>query len=246
MHTGHQPTPPTFLRSGTTALETANALPQALAQRVKRWSATFDYRAMTTLTTADGQFFNPSIRVESRREDHDLDLMFRVIEATATGPNGSTIADCSFYTCRRPRTKPAMDADWIAEEMDNISAAAGRMGATLLEVDEFNLEHYVNSSSLVVADRVQVLPEFRDTSFWKELFALSLRHALEPRVPVPEFGYLHAFPLEFEGRVDGNQEAFAHGTRRLQHLYSKSLGARELAAGHSTGCYMTFPIQATG
>lgn len=239
-------TPSSFLRTCTNVLETAEALPQPVAQRVGRWSASFEYKAITTLNTPDGNLFKPSVKIETRREYHELDLIYRVIEATATGPDGLNIGDCSFYTCRRPRNKPEMDPDWIADEMDNISSAVSRMAATLLEVNAFDLDYYVNKSSLVVADRVQVQPAFRGSSFWKELFALCLRHALEPRVLVPDCGYLHAFPLEFEGKVKGNENEFARGTQRLQNLYGRALGARELAMTNLNGCYMTFPIQAPG
>lgn len=246
MHKGNTSNPPAFLRSNTTALDIARVLPQAVAQQVGRWSAKYEYKAVTTFHIADGQLFNPSIKIESCRGYHDLDLIYREIEATATGPDGSNIAECTFYTCRRPRTKPAMDPDSIALEMDNISSAVSRMAGTLLEVDEFSLEYLVNKSSLVIADRVQVQPAFRGTSFWKELFALCLRHALEARVPTPVVGYLHAFPLEFEGKGAGNTEAFRLATYRLQNLYEKAIGAQVLTPADSTGCYMTFPIHATG
>ena len=90
---------------------------------------------------------------------------------------------------------------------------------------------------------LEVQPEFRGTSFWKELFALCLHHSLEPRIQVPEIGYLNAFPLEFEGKVQGNEAAFARGKRRLQLLYAMNLGARVVTDEVPHGCLMQFPIR---
>lgn len=231
------------IRTSTTALSAAKALPPAEVQRVGRNTSRFEYAAVSTCTAPGGQSFYPRIIVESHREDHEIPLMYRVIEAKAFDPAGSQIAECSFYTCRRLRTKPEMDADWIADELDNVSSSVSRMAYTLLEVDQFNLEDFVNQSSLVVAERIEVQPDFRGTSFWKELFALCLRHSLEPRIQAPEIGYLNAFPLEFEGKLQGNEAAFARGKRRLQLLYAMNLGARVLTDEVAHGCLMEFPIR---
>lgn len=234
------------IRISTTALSAAKALPPAEVQRVGRNTSHFEYTAVSTCTAPDGSSFNPRIVIESRREYSDLAVMYRVIEAKAVAPGGAQIAECSFYTCRRPRTKPQLDAEWIANEMDNISSDASHMANTLLEVDAFNLEDCVNGSSLVVADRIEVQAEFRGTSLWKELFALCLRHSLEQQIRVPEFGYLNAFPLEFRGKVQGNEATITQGKRRLQLLYAMSLGARVISNDGTHGSYMEFPIRWSG
>lgn len=238
-----QPSTATHLRATTNALDLAKALPPATIQRTGRNTSHFEHTAVSTCTAPDGSSFNPRIVIESRREYSELAVMYRVIEAKAIAPGGAQIAECSFYTCRRPRTKPEMDAEWIADELDNISSSVSRMAYALLEIDQFNFEDFVNQSSLVVAERIEVQPEFRGTSFWKELFALCLHHSLEPRMQVPEIGYLNAFPLEFEGKVQGNEAAFARGKRRLQLLYAMNLGARVVTDEVLHGCLMEFPIR---
>lgn len=126
--------------------------------------------------------------------------------------------------------------------MDEISEAVSWMGCVLLRDAPYALEHCVNRSILVVADRAVVEPCFRGTFLWRDLFALCVRHALYPCVPAPDCGYLQAFPLDFEGRVKGNEVAFGRATQRLERLYGAVLGANVLATTESAGSFMAFPI----
>jgi hypothetical protein len=135
-----------------------------------------------------------------------------------------------------------MDTDWIVEEMDAISSSVYDMAAMLMDCDEWALYECVNDSALIVAERLEVEPAFRGSALWRELFALSLRHSIEQGRDLPAYGYLKAFPLQFENNMKGDKEAFAEASKKLQQLYAVNLSAEQVPDAKKHGSYMRFPV----
>lgn len=135
-----------------------------------------------------------------------------------------------------------MDTDWIVEEMDAISSSVYNMAAMLMECDAWALYECVNESALIVAERIEVEPAFRGSALWRELFALSLRHSLVQSRDLPAYGYLKAFPLQFENNMKANEEAFAKASKKLMRLYAVNLSAKRVPDAEKYGCYMRFPV----
>lgn len=220
----------------------ACSLPPPELARVGRKVSRFEQDAVSVVSPIGSASFRPRIKIETQREHSELALLYRVIESTAFAPNGMEVGQCKFYVCRGLRGKPEMDPEWIAQEMDNISQSTCDMACTLLDCDGWVLWECVNDSSLVVAERIEIKPEFRGSSLWRELFALSLRHSIESHRDLPEFGYLKAFPLQYEGNLTGNETAFAEASEKLKRLYATKLSAHQLSDDDSHDAYMKFPI----
>lgn len=181
-----------------------------------------------------------SIRFETVRDgDRDLPLMAFVTDGKLVSSEGALVGECRFIVYRRKRNRSWMTTRDICYAMDDLSSRALQVGEAIWTYDECELEYFFNLSCLLVAERVEISPQFRGAGAWKALYFATMEKALEPLKHTPSKFFFKVFPLEFEGKVtEENLTKFAKAERGLRVLYAVHLNAKKLDLPENFGCFM--------
>jgi hypothetical protein len=183
---------------------------------------------------------NLSISTATKLVSHSsFQLMSYETAGELTTVDGRIVGRSRLALHRRKLNRRAMGAWEIFEELDSHSDAAMQVGEALLHDYPFDLEHYFNGSGLLVAEHIEIEPEFRGGSLWRQLYFATLGAAIKPLRKKPVEYFFKAFPLAFVGNVmDENCGEFEKALRSLKLMYSIHLGAKQRELSPEFGCFM--------
>jgi hypothetical protein len=187
--------------------------------------------------------FGP-IELTTRRDSSpDLDLIaFRTL-GRLIRPDGDIAGVCRFASYRRKRSKAALNAAQICDELDAVSQEELDLGEALASWNPQRLEGYINNAGLLIAERVEVFAPAKGSGAWKALYFATMEKTLAQHRHRPEEFFFTVFPLDFTGRVNrGNLSEFQTALRSMKLLYATHLGAKALGLPKKSGSFMRAPV----
>lgn len=184
------------------------------------------------------------IDLETLRESPaDLDLISHRTRGRLIADSGEVLGVSFFTTHRRQPERAFLSAAEILEQLDAISQEDRALAEALIAWRPGVLESTLNTSCLLVSERIEVFAPAQGSGAWKTLYFTTLGEAVAGSPQRPDTFFFKVFPLDYAGRLtEHNRDRFDAAVRRLKLFYAAHVNARALAPPGRGDCYMRAPV----